>query len=69
MPPILAEDEGLNFGRWVGSDRLPIGSQRGQDSQVWLVGSVLLSELWKSPETRPELHRGRGQSLSKPQDI
>ena len=46
-----------------------MASQRGQDRQVWLVGSVFLSKLWESPETSPELSQVGGQSLSKRQNI
>ena len=48
---------------------LEVASRRGQDSQVWQVGSVLLSELWEPPQIMPEPSQGKGQGLSKRQDI
>ena len=56
------------FTRTVQSD-LEGQGQSGQDRQVWPVGSVLLSELWKAPRRSPKSSQARSQRLSKRQDI
>jgi hypothetical protein len=48
---------------------LEVVSQRGQDSQVLLVGAVLLSKLWKRPQITRKPHQVKGQSLYSRQDI
>ena len=50
----------------VGTAQSGLGgaSQRGQDSQVWPVGSVLFLELWKRTRRKRDSDQVGGQSLS-----
>ena len=45
----------------IGPEWLQVASRRGQDSQVWLVSSALLSELWKVSQTSPDLSQSEGE--------